>query len=300
MTRKGRHEPVRQARPVSRKRPPPQAAALRPIYAEPSGEPSELVAVRDRGGTGAGVLAASGGAIAAAELSASVYGAIPGAIFDTALAALLLLTFVLRSDRAWARLLPVMALVALIRPISLAAVEPRLPVLAWYAFAGLPLLIGAVLAIRLVEEPRRQLHLAVERPLADLAVAAGGPIAGAVAYLLLRPEPLLGQPNLAGYAATIAILCVFGGLLEELIFRGLVLDAATHALGSAWAAVGFATFVSTALYWGSGSLPYLLLMAAVGVLLGLGLQRRVSLWGVGASHALMLVTMALLAQVSAR
>jgi hypothetical protein len=197
-------------------------------------------------------------------------------------------------------LLPVLALVALIRPISLAAVVPRMPPLDWYALAGLPLLVYAVLTARLMAEPARELHLRIERPLVDVGVAAAGLVAGFVGYLLLRPMPLLAHPSPMGYVAMFAILGVFGGLLEELIFRGLVLSVSIKALGSTGRATAFAALLSMALYWGSGSIPYMLLMAVVGGALGLALSRGASLWGIALSHGLMLATIALLAQGATR
>jgi membrane protease YdiL (CAAX protease family) len=229
-------------------------------------------------------------------LSGSAFGAIPGAVFDAALASALLILFAWRPQATYGRLLPVLALVALIRPISLAAAVPTLEPLAWYALAGLPLLVGAALAVRLVEEPARELHLRIARPWLEAAMAAVGISAGLVGYFLLRPTPLLSHSSAGGYGAMVAILIVFGGVLEELIFRGLVQNAVTEAVGNARTGVAFAAALSAALYWGSGSIPYMLLMALVGATFGLALLRGASLWGVAFGHGLMLVTMALLAQ----
>ena len=252
-------------------------------------------------GRAVAVLAVSSGlAITAAEMSSSAFGAIPGAVFDAALASLLLIVFAWRPAARSARLLPFLALVALIRPISLAAIVPRMSPLAWYAIAGLPLLVGAVLATRLMTEPARELHLRIERPLVDATVAAAGLIAGLVGYVLLTPVPLLAHPSPIGYVAMVAILGVFGGLLEELIFRGLVLSASIQAFGGTGTATAFAALLAMALYWGSGSIPYMLLMAVVGGALGLALLRGASLWGIGLSHGLMLATIALLAQTALR
>jgi membrane protease YdiL (CAAX protease family) len=253
--------------------------------------------VREESGPAGAVVAAScGAALAAAELSGSAFGAIPGAVFDAALALLLVILFAWRLGTRTAPLLPVLALVALIRPISLVAAVPNLPPLALYILAGGPLLVGAPLAARLVADPVRELHLRIEQPRLDAAVAAAGPSAGLVGYLLLTPAALLGQPTPIGYAVMVAVLIVFGGLVEELIFRGLVLNAAIRALGGERAGLAFTAALSMALYWGSGSIPYMLFMGLMGGAFGLALLRGASLWGVAFSHGLMLVTMALLAQ----
>lgn len=249
--------------------------------------------------TGATVAVSCAIALGVAELGSSIFGAILAAALDTILACVVLVLFTWRPPVVHARLLPIMALVSLIRPISLAAATPALAPLSWYALAGLPLLVGAVLAVRLVDRPRLELHLDVGRPRLDGAVAAAGIGAGVIGYVLLRPAPLLAHPGAAGYVALIAILVVFGGALEELIFRGLVQSAAIEAFGS-WPGVAFGAALSTALYWGSGSIPYTLLMAVVGCSLGAAMVRGASLWGVALSHGLMLATMGLLVQNLAR
>ena len=119
-------------------------------------------------------------------------------------------------------------------------------------------------------------------------------------YLLLRPMPLLAHPSPIAYVAVLVILGVFGGLLEELIFRGLVLSASIQAFGSPGRATAYAALLSSALYWGSGSIAYMFVMAVVAVALGLALLRGASLWGIALSHGLMLATMAILAQAAPR
>jgi membrane protease YdiL (CAAX protease family) len=258
--------------------------------------PSTDVASRPVRKTGFAVAMLGGCAITAAELSASAVGAIPGAIFDAALAAALTLLFVWRPNVSYARLLPVLALVALIRPVSLAAVVPSLGSLSWYALAGAPLLLGALLAARLVDDPGRELHLRVYRPQLDVAIEVAGVFLGVTGYFILRPAPLLANPTIAGYAAMVTILFVLGGVLEEIVFRGLVQNVATHTLGGPLRGVAFTAALNMALYWGSGSITYMLLMGAVGCVFGLAITRGASLWGVALGHGLMLVTMAMVAQ----
>jgi membrane protease YdiL (CAAX protease family) len=267
--------------------------------------PSETVRIRPASrptmpSRGATLAAMYGAAIAAAELSGSVFGAIPGAVFDAALAAALLIQFIWRPHAEGGRLLPALALVALIRPVSLAAALPTMQPLAWYVFAGLPLLVGAALAVRLVEEPAWQLHLRIKRPWLDASVAAAGVPTGLVCYFLLQPSPLLAPPSPVGYASMAAILLVFGGGLEELIFRGLVQSAAVQVVGNPLTGVAFTAALNMALYWGSGSIPYMLLMGVLGATYGLALLRGASLWGVALSHGLILVTLALLTQALTR
>ena len=234
--------------------------------------------------------------ILGAEISGWAFGAIPGAIVDAGLASALLIVCTWRPGTAAAPLLIALALVALIRPISLAAAVPALGPLAWYALAGVPLLVGAALAARLMTEPVSELHLHVLQPRLDVGIQAVGVVAGLVGAFVLKPAPLLAHPNALGYAAMAIILVVFGGALEELIFRGLLQHAAGQVLGSEWMGIAYGAGLGAALYAGSGSVPYMLLMATVGSVFGLAFVRGASIWGLALSHGLMLVVMALLAQ----
>ena len=142
----------------------------------------------------------------------------------------------------------------------------------------------------------RQGDLRVHRPALDLAIGVVGVFAGLAGYYLLRPAPLLANPSALGYAAMVVILFLFGGVLEELVFRGLVQNAAANVFGGQLRGAVFAAALETALYSGSGSIPYALLVGGVGFVFGWALTRRLSLWGVALSHGLMLVTMAVVAQ----
>ncbi len=231
-----------------------------------------------------------------AEGSGLVVGVVPAAILELVVAVALLALFAWRTNAAAAPLLPALALAFLIRPVSLAAVAPAAPRLGWYVLAGLPLLLGGLLALRLVDTPGKR-HLRIRRPRLDLAVVAAGPILGVLGYLALRPSPLFSSGSIPEMAALVVVMGLFGGLTEELIFRGSVLDAALVTMVNGRSAVVFAAVLPAALYIGSGSVSYPILIALSGLGFGSALLRGGSIWAVSASHGLMLAVMGVLAQL---
>lgn len=239
-----------------------------------------------------GVILAYSSAIVFAELIGAFGFVIGGALIDAALVPILLGHFVWFERTPQRRLLPVLALIAMLRVLSIAAVVPRLPVVTWYITVGGALLIGEYLTVRLVDEPWARLNLVIRRPGLDLAIAAIGIPVGLVGYVLLQPGPLMPDAGIAQSVAGIVGLVVFGAFAEEFLFRGLLLVVAVESLDSQRTALIYASVLSAAMYLGSGSLAYTLVIGGFGLLLGATILRGGSLWGAIASHSLALIGMA--------
>ena len=170
-------------------------------------------------------------AIGLAELIGALGWIIPGAMLDAALVPILLGHFAWVERAPHRKLFPVLALVAMVRVLSIAAAVPRLPVVTWYVTVGSAVLIGEILTIRLVEEPWERLNFALRRPLLDLGIAAVGIPAGLIGYLLLNPQPLMPGAGLLQTVAGIVALIVFAAFTEELLFRGLLQSIAIETFG---------------------------------------------------------------------
>lgn len=233
------------------------------------------------------------GIIVAAEFVGVFVTAIAGAIIDAALIPILLAHFVRREEAQDRRLLPVLAVLALLRTLSIAAVVPRLPEYLWYALIGLPLLVGIFLAVRLIDQPLDRLALRIRRPLLDVALALTGIQFGLLGYLFLEPPALVVRPDVATLIAELAILAVFGAFVEELLFRGLLQTVAIEAFGFQRAGVAYAAAMSACLYLGSGSILFTLEMGLLGAIYGAALLRGASLWGLAIGHAILLWSMAI-------
>ena len=232
--------------------------------------------------------------IVLAELSSSFVGAVPGALLDAAFVPLILAHFVLRPDAPHRRMFPALALVALLRTLSIAAVVPRLPEYTWYAAVGLPVLAGAFLASRLTDEPAERMGVSVWRLKFDVVLTILGFPAGFLGYLLLRPAALLTDADPASVLAAMIVLAIFGGFLEEVVYRGVLQAVAVDAFGSRRAGILFTATLGAWMYWGSGSLPFMIAIWLLGLGYGVALMRGASLWGIAASHTVLLWGMGLL------
>lgn len=235
------------------------------------------------------------GALLAAELVGLEAGGMATAFIDAALVLALLVYPFLWPNRSDRETLPVLMLVALIPVVSIAAVVPSAPKLSWYVLTGVPLLAGAVLAMRMIDEPVRRLHLPIGDVALDLfTVSLGAPL-GLLGYALLRPQRLIEHPTGPELVAIVLVLVVCGGFVEEMIFRGLLL-AVVERFFSHWEpAILCVAAINVTLYLGSGCISYALLIGVAGILYGAAIARGASIWSVSASHGLLLAYMAWLA-----
>jgi membrane protease YdiL (CAAX protease family) len=240
-------------------------------------------------------VAAYSAVLAAAELVGFIGGGMATAFIDAALVSALLVYLYVWSDDSNREILPVLALVALIPVVGIAAVVPSAPRLSWYVLTGAPLLAGAILAMRVIDAPVGRLHLHIACPALDLLVVDAGAPLGVLGYALLRPQPLLERPAGPELVAAALVLVICGGLVEELIFRGLLLAVSEKLIGRRGPAILYVAAINVTLYLGSGSIAYALLIGGAGVIYGAALARGASIWSVSASHGLLLVSMASLA-----
>jgi membrane protease YdiL (CAAX protease family) len=201
---------------------------------------------------------------------------------------LLLLALLLHSARVvtpeernlWASL----AFAPLIRILSLSLPLADLPVLSWYLITSVPLFAAALVASRALGYSWRDLGMNLRGWPLQLAIGLTGLVFGAVEYLILRPEPLAQGLSLVYLWRPALILLVSTGLLEELIFRGLMQRAAVGAL--AGSGVVYVALVFAALHIGYRSLLDVVFVLAVGLFFGWVVQRTRSLLGVTLSHGL--------------
>jgi hypothetical protein len=123
-------------------------------------------------------------------------------------------------------------------------------------------------------------------------VGLTGLIAGVLDYFILRPPPLVGSLTWANVWQPILILLVCAGLLEELIFRGLLLRAATGSLGP-WG-LWYSSLLFATLQIGYRSPGHLVLAFSLGAIWAWTVQNTGSLVGVSLAHGLANVTVFLI------
>jgi membrane protease YdiL (CAAX protease family) len=186
------------------------------------------------------------------------------------------------------RLLPAVALLPLMRLLSLTMPVPALPSVTWIALAGGPLLLAVPTAARLVVLTVRDIGLTTwPRDLISLGVVALSIPAGLVLATLAPGE--LGLPSespaASGLVAFVVVSCA--AVPEELIFRGILQPLVVRHVGTLGIALVAAVHAAT--YLGTGSALVVALVGAAGLVYGLEVARSRSLWAPIVGHSLMAV-----------
>lgn len=203
------------------------------------------------------------------------------------------------------RVLPVLALAPLMRILSLVMPLQDIPQAYWYALIGAPMLVAALLAARHLDLSLAVVGFPVPRWRCQIAIAATGIPLGLVGFLLVHPEPLTPSFQWGELAIGSAVLVVFVGFTEELIFRALLLPVAPYLGGrihipgriAGRVADHFEKVVPVdrGIFWssavfaimsiGSGSLPYVVFVGLIGMFFSWCVRRTGSIWGVVAAHS---------------
>jgi uncharacterized protein len=239
-------------------------------------------------------LPAWGAGIAAAELLLLLLGPLAGAIAHAVLVAGLSNFYLIMRRRLpgddpgeraslqlCLRVVAVLSLVPLLRLLALSVPVSTVSPPYQYTLVGAPMTLAALLALRMVGGPR-WLPSDPGRLRPQLVLAASGLPLGLVAFLILRPAPLVTSWSPPQLVVATLILFAFTGLLEELIFRGLLQRVWAQASGDAGVLWSTAIFAFT--YFGTRSPGFVLFITLVGLLFAVSYKRSGSLLGVAAAH----------------
>jgi uncharacterized protein len=224
------------------------------------------------------------GVVFAAELATSLLDVRAGLVLHGALLIVLLLQ-VARADESGLRTLFLgLTLVPIVRIVSLSLPLAQYPVLYWYLIVSVPLFAAVWTAARSLGYSWRDLGLTLRGWRWQLLVALSSLALGPAQYLILRPEPLAPAWRWAAVWQPALILLLCTGLLEEMIYRGVLQRSAEQALGR-WG-MPFVALLFTAMHMGHGSVLNVAFALAVGLFFGTVVQRSRSLLGVALAHGL--------------
>jgi uncharacterized protein len=222
-------------------------------------------------------------AIIGAEAIASAVGPVAGAVWDAILLYAMLNSCVVAPDRSESRLFPFLALVPLLRLLSLTMPSRHVAEIWWYAMVGAPLLLGAFLAARAVPIAWPGLRLRKRAIPIQTAIALAGVPLSLAAYEILEPAPLVSPLTAPSLVGASLILIVFSAFTEEVVFRGLLQGAAREFFGLLGLVIVSVLYAS--LYIGSMSAAYVGFTGVVGLALAVAVDRTGVLWGAVGAHA---------------
>lgn len=158
----------------------------------------------------------------------------------------------------------------------------------WYVLTAVPLFATCFVLIRTIQLPRAALGLRLPDPRAwplTLLVALSGLALGAIEYAILRPAPIVPGGSVASALLASLILLVCTGVIEELIFRGILLVTVGALLGSTGSAI-YTSVLFGLLHIGHLSVLDVFFVTAVALYFTVAVRRTGSLLGVSLSHGL--------------
>jgi uncharacterized protein len=189
------------------------------------------------------------------------------------------------TERSAGHFLSVLLIGPLIRLLSLA-----LPVTLWsptlgYLMVSLPLFAGVAVVMKLIAWRWTDLGFWKGDPLLQIAIGMGGVGLGWIQHRILMPDPLAPAPTWSSIWLPAVVLFVCTGLLQELIFRGLIMRAAVPIFGVGGAVLYSATLFAL-MHVGYASFLNVGFVFGVGLLFGWLVTRTGSLFGTTLAHGL--------------
>ena len=229
-------------------------------------------------------------AIALAEALTVFWKPQAGMALHGAILAAVLLHATIFSKGGQQKFLATLALAPLIRMMSLMLPLLKIPFIYWYAAVGAPLFLAAFLVARVfgVKLPRLKRGTRTSSNVRSLGlqavIALSGLGLGLLEYLILKPTPLTSALTWELIWLPALILVIFTGLLEEVIFRGLMQNTAIQALGRY--GIPYVSLVFAILHIGYHSVLDIVFVFAVAVFFSIVVAKTGSLFGVTVAHGL--------------
>ena len=224
-------------------------------------------------------------AIAAAEIVTVFVQPVWGIVCHAVVLVAVVAHSALASDYRYRHLVLSLALVPLVRIISLCMPLVNIPQIWWYPIIYTPLLVTAIVVVRILGLRAREVGLNFSLFPVQLAVGLCGLLFGVVEYLILAPEPLVIELTWQEVWLPALIFLVCTGFVEEFIFRGVLQRAAVEAFGSWWGII-YVSLLFAVLHVGCLSLLDVVFVFLVALFFGWVVKKTGSLFGVTLAHGL--------------
>lgn len=182
--------------------------------------------------------------------------------------------------------LPSLALVTILRIASLSLPLSEVSEAYWYIAMGAPVLLAVILAVHDSGSSWMwpPLFARDSRGRQVLFAVVGVPL-GLLAFVAFDPQPLAPFASGSKMVAAAIGVFVFGGVLTEIIFRGLLQPSLKRHLGGA--GIYVSSVIYGAMFLGAGSLGALAYFALVGVVFSVWAERTMSILGVALAHGVL-------------
>jgi membrane protease YdiL (CAAX protease family) len=179
-----------------------------------------------------------------------------------------------------------LTLVPLIRILSLVMPLSHFPRIQWFIIIGVAVYLALFVLLFQqkinIKECGLQLPTKKHIPIEVGIMLLGIPL-GVAEYYILRPTPFIDSFSIGNLIVAVLILFIATGLMEEVIFRGLLQKKSTDILG-VWPGIFFVTLIFAVLHIGNLSLLDILLVFSIGGLYAVVVKTTKTVLGVSISH----------------
>lgn len=226
-------------------------------------------------------------AITAAEIVSTFYIPQWGLLSHAIILTIIIIHSALTQDSVHQRLLLPLALVPLLRIVSLISLLLPLgeipPMLLYYL--SYALVFAAAMAIaNIFGYTATQVGVSFKRPLTQLLVGLTGIVFGLLQYFILVPRPIISELTWQEAWLPALVLLVSAGFMQEFVFRGLLQSSITTAYG--WLGIVYISLVFAVTHIGFIPLIDIVFVFGVAVFFGWTVRKTGSILGVALSYGI--------------
>lgn len=230
-------------------------------------------------------------AIIVSELITVFVGVLPGLLAYSVVLTLAALDYVWSSENGGRKeAFVAIALIVVSRLASYSMPYEEVPMNYWLLLSGLPPFFGLLTARIFLGIRFRDMGLKFHFSPILLFYAGLGALLGMIAYGM-EPQILedIQDAAVIGQIVFVISLIVFGGWLEEVIYRGLLNPALIDSFGLRWGLL-FSSLLYGLMFVGTLSVPYVVLMICFAIVLSWTAQYSKTIWFGIVAHVLFLMS----------
>lgn len=223
-------------------------------------------------------------AITAAELVTVFVQPVWGIVGHTIVLVAVVVHSSLTSDSHYRNLILSLALVPLVRIISLAMPLEDVSQVWQYLIIYAPLLVAAIAVVRILGLRAKEVGFSFGSFRIQIPVALSGLLLGVIEYFILTPQPLVTELTWQEIWLPALIFLVSTGFVEEFIFRGVLQRTVVSMFGGR--GIIYVSLLFTVMHIGFLSLIDVVFVFLVAMFFGWVVKRTGSLLGVTLAHGL--------------
>jgi membrane protease YdiL (CAAX protease family) len=228
-----------------------------------------------------------------AQIMSTYYSTTWAILIESFLIISLIINSILTKSIKFSYLSQAMILLPLIMIISLNIVVIPIKPIYWLGIAAVTITVATIILMKNQNISRRKAGLITGSLPLQLIIALTGVALGIIEYNIIHPSALISNFNPINIIIAGSIIIISTGLLEELIFRGIIQKLAENIMGN-FLGIIFASILFTILNISWNSPLNIIFIFLVSLYYGYVFQKTHSILGIGISQGLCNLTLFIL------